>query len=72
VVFVNSELTDSLGVVVLPSIPLPTRALGALDVCFRVLPEPCRARVNFQGQTDLRLKQPLTGAWAGRPGTADW
>src|SRR3954451_19320287 len=40
VVLVNSDLVDTLGVVVLPSIPSGSLLLGALHVFFRLLPEP--------------------------------
>ena len=43
VVLANSDLIDTLGVVILPSIPLRALIVRALGSYFRFLPEPCGA-----------------------------
>src|SRR5215469_1850152 len=42
-VLANSDLIDTLGVVILPSIPLRALIVRALGSYFRFLPEPCGA-----------------------------
>src|SRR4051794_9722927 len=61
VVLVNSELTDKVRVVVLPSTPFRPPVLGALGLPFRVLPEPCRPAMG-----DPRTPPPDRGSAALR------
>jgi hypothetical protein len=49
VVLVNSDLADTLGVVVLPSIFFGPNILGALLVLLRLLPKPCSTAVGDPG-----------------------
>src|SRR3954464_11176182 len=49
VVLVNSDLADTLGVVVLSSISFRPSLLGALRLSFRLLPEPRDAAVGNPG-----------------------